>query len=51
MNTYWAFVRTSTQPGAGVFKVTMQSDTPFNAYSAMKAMYGSLLFSAFATPV
>lgn len=51
MNTYWAFVRTSNEPGAGLFKVTIQSDTPFNAYSAMKAMYGPLLFSAFASPV
>jgi hypothetical protein len=48
MNTYWAFVR--TVPGS-FMRVTVQADTPYNAYQMMKAMYGSLLISEYASVV
>lgn len=42
MHTYWAFVRT----GIGAFmRVTVQADSPYNAYQMLKALYGDQLIS------
>ena len=48
--TYWAFAKTDRNPGAGLIKVYIQADTPFNAYQMLKAMYGELLHSPYAMP-
>lgn len=45
MNSYWALIRTSNQPGAGLIRVTVNADTNFNATQILKGMYGSLLLS------
>lgn len=48
--TYWAWAYTDSKPGAGMMKVYIQADTPYNAYQMLKGMYGALLHSQYAMP-
>jgi hypothetical protein len=45
MKTFWALVRTSTNPGAGITRVSIQAENIFAATQLLKGMYGSLLLS------
>lgn len=51
MKTFWALVKTSTQPGAGFTKVTIQADNTYMATQLLKGMYGPLMLSESANAV
>lgn len=51
MKTFWALVKTSTQPGAGFNRVTIQADNTYMATQLLKGMYGPLLLSESANAV
>ncbi len=51
MNTYWVMVKYKDEPGAGVGRVTIQADNPYQAIQMAKGMYGRLLISESANPV
>jgi len=42
MNTYWALVKTVV---GGFMRVTVNSDSPYNATLMLKSMYGDNLLS------
>jgi hypothetical protein len=51
MKTFWALVKTSTKPGAGFTRVTVQADNTYAATQLLKGMYGSLMLSESANPI
>jgi len=51
MNQYWVLVKYKDEPGAGVGRVVISADNPFQAISMAKAQYGRLLLSESANAV
>lgn len=45
MNQFYVLVRTSDQPGAGVYQAYINSDNSYNAIMQARALYGRLLLS------
>lgn len=50
MNTFWALVKASPEPGAQVVRVTVNAQNSYAAFSLLKAQYGNLLVSGSAFP-
>ena len=49
--TWMVLVRTSTEPGAGVFRAHLQAPDPGTAINMARGMYGDQLLSESASPV
>lgn len=51
MKQYWVLVKYKDEPGAGVGRVYLSADNPYQAIQMARAQYGRLLISESANSV